>query len=211
MKNSRNCRKTLRRLGHTIFHPFAGFGDCVEENFFPVSHGLFVLILFFLCTIASQQWTGFLFNYTNPESLNILLIFAKTVILFFIWCGANWAITTLFEGKGSFRQIFYVSSVSLVPYVTVLLLNTLLSNLVTPDEGTFLSILKWAGILLSVFVLLAALMTIHDYTLEKVIVSTLFSLIFIIIILFLAIIVFSLFQQAFGFFKDVFNELTFML
>ena len=200
--------KILKRLGRTIFHPFAGFSDCVETRYFPLSHALVILALFFLGSIAERQWTGFLYNYNNPETLNILLIFGKTVVLFFLWCGANWAITTLFDGKGTFRQIVYASAVALVPYVTAMLLNILLSNLMTTEESAFRTILLWAGILLSGFVLLAALTTVHDYSLQQAVGSALFSLLFILIVLFLAVIIFSLFQQAFGFFKDVFNELA---
>ena len=105
----------------------------------------------------------------------------------------------------------YVSVVALIPYTVSLYLYTLLSNVMLQDESAFLIIIQWAGILFSLFVLMAALMTIHDYTLRQVILSTLSSLAFILIVLFLAVIIFSLFQQAYGFFKDVFNELSLML
>lgn len=203
--------KTLKRIGHTLIHPFAGFTDCMETRYFPLAQVWIILAFLFLGSVLHQQYSGFLFNYNDPYALNILLIFAKTVVLFFLWCGANWAITTLFEGKGTFRQIMYASAVALLPYVVSLYLYTLLSNVMLQEEQAFLTIIQGAGILFSVFVLMAALMTIHDYTLRQVVLSTLSSLAFILIVLFLVVIIFSLFQQVYGFFKDVFNELSLML
>ncbi len=203
--------KVFKRLGHILIHPFAGFGDCIEQGYFPMKQVWGILALLFLGSILQQQYSGFLFNYHDPDSLNILLIFGKTIVLFFLWCAANWAITTLFEGKGTFRQIVYVGAIAVIPYTVSLYLYTLLSNVMLQEESAFLTIIQWVGILFSLFVLMAALMTIHDYTLKQVILSTLSSLAFILIILFLAVIIFSLFQQAYGFFKDVFNELSLML
>jgi len=201
----------IKRLWHTLCHPFSGFGDCVEQRYFPVSHVLLLLLIFFGGSIAARQLSGFLFNYNNPDTLNILLVFCSTVGLFLLWCGANWAITTLFDGKGTFRQIIYVSAVSLIPYIAGQWVETLFSNFLLPEEAPFLIILRCAVILYSVFVLVCALVTIHEYTLGRVVWSTLFTLGFIAIVLFLAVIVFSLFQQSFGFFKDIYNEFTFMV
>ena len=202
---------TIKRLWHTLCHPFAGFTDCVEERYFPLSHSLIILLALFSGSVANRQLSGFLFNYSNPNTLNLLLIFCQTVGLFFLWCGANWAITTLFDGKGAFRPIVYASSVALIPYTAYLWLGTMLSNVLAPGEEAFMVILRWAGILFSLFILQCALITIHEYSLGRAVWSSLFSLLFIAIVLFLAIIIFSLFQQAFGFFQDVYNEITFML
>ena len=203
--------KTIKRLGYTLIHPFAGFNDCIETKRFPLAQVWIILALLFLGSVLQQQYSGFLFNFHDPNELNILFVFGRTVMLFLLWCAANWAITTLFEGKGTLRQIMYASAVAIIPYVISLYLYTLLSNVMLQEEQAFLTIIQWAGILFSVFVMMAALMTIHDYTLRQVTLSALASVAFILIVLFLAVIIFSLFQQAYGFFKDVFNELALLL
>ena len=66
--------KAFKRLGYTLIHPFSGFRDCMEQSYFPLIQVWIILALLFLGSVLQQQYSGFLFNYHDPDSLNILLI-----------------------------------------------------------------------------------------------------------------------------------------
>ncbi len=40
-----------------------------------------------------------------------------TVVLFIIWCIANWCLTTLMDGKGKFNHIYMATAYAFTPYV----------------------------------------------------------------------------------------------
>ena len=131
--------------------------------------------------------------------------------VFLLWTIVNWAISTLFDGKARTKQIWFFSSVALFPYSISLFIKVILSNVLVSDEGIFLSWIVYIGIAWSVFLLCVALMIIHDYSFGKVILSSIFSIIGIIVIAFIAVLVFSLFQQIYGFFQDIVSEIIYII
>ena len=99
----------IRRLFAPLAHPVGGFDDYRERRFFPLLPSLIVLALFFFARVAQQQLTGFIFNWDNPQEMNVWFILLETIGLFVIWVGCNWAVSTLLDGKGRFREIWVVS------------------------------------------------------------------------------------------------------
>lgn len=201
----------IRRLFAPLVHPVGGFDDYRERRFFPLLPSLIVLALFFFARVAQQQLTGFIFNWDNPQEMNIWFILLETIGLFVIWVGCNWAVSTLLDGKGRFREIWVVSAVALIPYVAGVYLEVLMSNLLLEDEGTFMTWVVAVGMLYSVLLMFGALSVIHEYTIGKVLWSCLLTLAFMVIILFVCVLLFSLFQQVIGFFEDLYTEIRFRL
>ncbi len=180
-----------------------------KDYYFPMS--LVSLLILFLAKVMERQTTGFSFNYNNLTDFNAPLIFIVIFAVFLLWTVVNWAISTLFDGKARVKQIWYFSSVALLPYSISLFISVILSNVLVPDEGIFLTWIVYIGIAWSVFLLCAALMIIHDYSFGKVIWSSLFSIVGIIVIAFIAVLVFSLFQQIYGFVQDIISEIIYII
>ena len=124
---------------------------------------------------------------------------------------ANWGFSVLLEGKARVKEIWILLNYSLVPYTVFSFLYVLISNIATQEEGTLLSVLLWIGIGWSGFLLLRALMAYQEFSFGGAIGSVLLTVIGVVIILFLLVLLISLFQKIFATASIIFYEISFRL
>ena len=129
--------KTLKYSLHCIVSPFDGFWDLTHEKRGSVSASVFLVILTVLTSIWKTRYTSFVFIRVQWEYFNIILNVCTFLLPFFIWILSNWCLTTLFDGKGTMKDIFMGSSYALTPYVLIQLPMIVFSNFVTYEEGAF--------------------------------------------------------------------------
>lgn len=192
---------------HTIIHPLEGFEDIKKPHNKAFASSLIIMLLFFIANNIKTLFTGFQINPNDTENFNILISFASSVgaVVLFVIC--NWLITSLFDGKGRLADVFNTVSFSLLPYIFGLLAYALLSNFVTIEEAAFVEWLMYASMLWSGFLLISGLCEIHEYSIFKTIISILLSMVGIVIILFLAVLVFSLVMQIEYLFSAIIGEI----
>lgn len=106
-------------------------------------------------------------------------------------------------------EIFYSSAVSLIPFLLSLLLTVVLSNILTADEGAFLTWITGLGVLWSVMLLVVSQMVVQEYSFMRTLVTILLTVALLLVIVFILFLLFSLFQQVAQFFRDIGNEMTF--
>lgn len=203
--------KTFKRCINAMIHPVETFTDMWEHRDYGYGSSFVILAVLFVVQVLQRQLTGFCFNYNEPDELNILMIFATVFGAFTMWTIMNWMISTLFDGKGRIKDIWLYSSLCLQPYILTSIIRTILSNVFVPDEAVFLTWIDTVGILWSVAMLFVALIIIHEYTFGKVLWSSLGTLAGIGIVLFLAVLGFSLCQQILGFATDIVSEIGYRL
>ncbi len=195
-------------LATTILtHPFENFRDMKEKGLVSIPVCLVVLILYYVFDVMETTMGGFAFTYFDPSSYNALLILAKTVGLVILWTVTNWAVCTLFSGKGKIKEIFAVMCYSLIPSLVGSIVYIVCSNVLVPDEAAFLSLLTIICTGYTVILLAAGSMIVHDYTLMKFIGTTLFTLLGCAIVIFLLIAVAVLLQQLGGFIGTIYTEI----
>lgn len=194
-----------------LLHPFDGFYVVKEERKGSVIIAGVIVLVFFIASIMHRQNTGFIFNEHNLNDLNILLIAAKTIILYLLWVACNWAVATWMEGEGKATEIGIISAYSLIPYIVALLLATSLSNVLVGEEGIFLNYILVISMLWSGILLLIGLLTVHDYGFVRTLRSILLTFVAMGIVVFLAVLFYTLFQQAYVFLSTIYNELLFRL
>lgn len=204
-------KKKLGYLQYILLHPIEGFEEFnyYKSGSLPLAMG--ILAAWFLIKIIERQATGFIHNSNNPESLNVLYIFMQTVVLFTLWCVSNWAFCTLMDGKGTFKYIWISCSYALVPMIAFMLIATVVSNFLTYDEAIFRVLLIVLGDTWSIWLLVSALRTIHDYTFGKTIVSIMLTLFGIACILFILVLSLNLYKQVFDLFRSIFSEIQLRL
>ena len=100
---------------------------------------------------------------------------------------ANWCLTTLFEGEGSFKDIFVAGCYSLVPLPLLLIPATIASNWVTTSEASIVTFVGtvafiWAGLLI-----VAGTMVTHDYSMFKNIITILGTIVAMAFIIFIVL------------------------
>ena len=126
-------------------------------------------------------------------------------------CLANWAMTTLFEGKGRFRDIYMGMCYALVPYILIQLPMILVSNMLTFEEGSIYSVLLTFSVIWCVFLVFIGLMEIHDYGPGKTLVFLVVTVVGALVIIFLVLTFFSLLSDAIGYFVSLYREIVYRL
>ena len=119
--------------------------------------------------------------------------------------------TTLFDGKGRFKDIYMAMCYSLVPYVLIQLPMTLVSNMLTYEEGSFYSVLLSVSVIWCVFLVFTGLMEVHDYGPGKTLVFMIVTVVGAAVIIFLMLTFFSLLSDALSYFISLYREVFFRL
>ena len=124
-----------------------------------------------------------------------------------LWTVVNWAVCTLFGGKGKIKEIFAVISYSLVPSLFGSIVFVICSNVLVPDEAAFLTVLTTICTVYTYLLLAIGSMVVHDYSFGKFLWTTLLTLLGCAIVVFLLITVGILMQQTWGFLVTIYSEI----
>lgn len=211
---SRHIRAGGRRIAgglryslYLIFHPFKGFWDLKHERRGNLGSALCILAAVTLTFVMRSQLTGFLIRENDPASSSIFYQVTSVLLPFILWCAANWCITTLVDGEGFFLDILITSCYALVPLVLFNIPMVLLSHVITQPEAAFYHILDVASILWAVLLMLIGLMTTHQFSMSKTILTVVVALVGMAIMLFLFILFFSLIQNIVNFLRLLGTEI----
>lgn len=204
-------RNAFRYAFHVITHPFDGFWDLVHENRGSVAVAHTFLFLFLLTRVLKLLCTNFQFISAPVQHLNLFEEAGSLLLPFLVLCLANWAMTTLFDGKGRFKDIYTAMCYALVPYIIIQLLMIAVSNMITFEEGSFYSVMLSISVIWCVFLAFVGLMEVHDYSPGKTFVFLIVTVVGACVILFLMLVFFSLLSDAFGYFVSMYREIAFRL
>ena len=204
-------KRDIKLYLNTLLHPIGGFEDICEAKCFSVKSSILIFVFFFVSQIIDRQLVGFSFSTNNTKEFNIVLLLVGTLALLLLWTISNWMVTTLFEGKGKVKEIWTVTLTATIPYSFSLLLHAILTNIIITDEAIFLEYVMILGILWSVVLLLCGLIVLHDFSFSKVIWTTILTVLFMAVIVFLTVILYSLFQQIYSFVIDLIDEIKYRL
>lgn len=193
---------------YTLTHPSDGFGQFKYRQELP-SYLLsaIIIIAFFLLKVYEFFGTGYIFNTNRPEDYSILSTFIGSIAIYILFVIGNWAVCSLMDGNGKMKEIASVTAYALIPYILSILVNTLLSNFLTLDEGMILSIVTIVGVAWTAMLLIVGLSQIHQYYIGKTVATVVISVFAMIIIAVLVFLLFSLVQQVLYFFTSIVEEL----
>lgn len=198
----------LKFSTYVIFHPFKGFWELKKEkkgNY--ASAGILIALLVFVF-IARRQLTGFIFNTNDINNLNIIFEITGVLLPFFLWCIANWCITTLMDGEGNFKEILLTSAYAITPLIIINIPLIIMSNLITINEGSLYYFFDTVAVLWTVALLVFGLMSIHEFTLGKTILTALIAIVGMAVIIFIGLLFFALVQQIANFVGILYRELA---
>lgn len=201
--------ESLRYSMYIMTHPFDGFWDLTHEKRGTMAAANVLLGLTFLTNIWNLRFTNFMFNDTRWDRVNIWSEVLGVLAPLLIYCVANWCLTTLFDGKGRLKDIYMGMCYSLTPYILIMNPITIISNVVTKEEGAFIVYFEYLALGWAAALILVSVMQIHDYSLMKAILAIAFSIFGMLIIVFLIMLFFSLVSDAVAFFISVGKEIMF--
>ena len=204
-------RQSLRYALYVITHPFDGFWDLIHEKKGSIAAANTFLIMFLLIRVLKLIATNFQFISAPIQHINVFEEMGSLLLPFIVLCVANWAMTTLFEGKGRFKAIYMGMCYALVPYILIQLPMILVSNMLTYEEGSFYSVLLAFSVIWCFFLVFVGLMEIHDYGPGKTFIFLIVTVVGACVILFLMLVFFSLLSDAVAFFVSFYREIVFRL
>ncbi|MBE6666695.1 MAG: hypothetical protein E7607_00085 [Ruminococcaceae bacterium] len=210
MKGKRTYAQEIMFVFHIIFHPFDGFWDLKHEKRGSLRGALTVLGATLVVFYYQAIGRGYIMN-AKEEYASIINVFIGLLVPLFLWVVSNWCLTTLFEGEGSFKDIFIATCYSLAPLVIILIPVTIASNFIIASEVGLITLFStiayiWTGILI-----FFGTMVTHDYSMGKNVITTVGTILGMVVIMFIAILFSTLLGKLVGFVTNIVTEIQFRM
>lgn len=202
---------TLKFALYCITHPLDGFWDLTHEKRGSYAAANTILILTLVIRIMKLRYTSFIFLTVYWEELNIFLYLASVVFPLALFVVGNWALTTLFDGKGRLGQVYMATCYCFTPYPLMQLPPMIFSNFVTVDEREFYSVLSAVSLVWCALLIIAAMGQIHEYSAAKNILFMIATLFAMLVMVFILMLFFSMISQGVAYFISLGKELLFRM
>lgn len=206
-----NLAETLRYSLYVITHPIDGFWDLTHERRGSMGAANVIVILTLLTRVWKLRFTSFQFNAVNWQEVNIFMEFASVLLPLAIFCICNWGVTTLFNGKGTMKNIYMGTAYAITPYPLIQIPLIILSRLITFEEGTFYQVFSTISLAWSAGLIVAAMMMIHAYSLKKTLLFMVITVFAMMIFIFIFMLFFSMISDGFAYFISLAREIIFRL
>ena len=195
---------------HIILHPFDGFWDLKHEKRGSVRGAIFFIVL----AIATFYYQAIGQGYLLDPFASLASVWAQifgVLVPLFLFILANWCLTTLFEGEGSFKDIFIACSYSLLPIPLLVIPTTIYSNFCITTETDIIGFISsFAFIWLGLLVFFGTMVT-HDYSMGKNVITVLGTIVGMVFIMFLAVLFTTLVGKIVGLITNIVDEIQYRL
>ena len=191
---------------HLIFHPFDGFWDLKHEYRGSVRAGTTILGFTILAFFYQAIGRGYIFNPRETYSTIFVQILSVAVPVL-LFCLGSWCLTTLFDGEGSFKDIYVAVTYSLTPLPFMVILSTILTNVLTKSEGSIVNLIVTFGYIWVALLIFFGTLVTQDYSLGKNVLITIFTIVAMAVIMFVAILFSSLVIKMVTFIVSIFQEI----
>jgi hypothetical protein len=193
---------------YILVHPFDGFEEFKRYKQGKLLVAIIFIVLFAYFQIFSFRNLGFLVNNNNPQELNSLQEIFSVLLLVFLFTVGNWSVTTLMQGKGSYKEILMVTGYAMFPLIIIGFPSVVLSNFLTMEEMPFYQLIVGIAYFLSGWMLFMGILNIHEYGLFKTILAFLATAVSMAVMMFVGLLFFDLIQQFIAFVVSVVEEIN---
>ena len=195
---------------YVMLHPFDGFWDLKHERRGSlrgaVTINLIVVLTFFYQSIGQ----GYLMNPYGGYS-TIWSQAISVLVPLFLFVTANWCLTTLFEGEGSFKDIYIACSYSMMPIPLLVIPATIYSNFAISTEIELLTLLTTIAFLWMGVLIFFGTQVTHDYSIFKNLVTILGTILGMVFIIFIAILFSTLVAKLVSLGTNIVTELQYRM
>jgi hypothetical protein len=193
---------------YVLFHPFDGYDDLKRYKKGKMSVAIVFILLYAFLRIFTYQYEGILINDRNPIMLNSLEEIFAVILLVSLFTVGNWSVTTLMEGKGSYREILIVTGYALFPLVLIGYPAVIISNFLTLEEMAFYTLAMGIAYTATGWMLFMGILNIHNYGLFKTIFAFILTFVAMAVMMFIGLLFFDLIQQFISFIASIIDELS---
>ena len=197
------------QLAMSVFiHPIDTFAIIKEKRLSSVGISVGFLLTYYITSVLTVLCGGFMFTYYDPSSFNSVWVLVKSVGLIVLWIVANWLVCSLMSGNGRIEEIITVACYSLIPLILNNIIQLTLTNILIPEEATFLSIINAVAYIFFFLMLVFGSMAIHDYGFGKFVGTSVITVIGMAVVVFLIFLIVMLVQQLLGFISTIITEIS---
>ena len=206
----RNFKEEIVYGFYVIFHPFDGFWDLKHEKRGSLKAATFFIIVTVFSFYYQAIGTGYV---SNPKGSTATIVDQAIAVIvpLMLWVVANWCLTTLFDGEGSFKDIIIAIGYSLIPMIIVLIPTTIMSNFLLLEEIDILNLIVTIGYLWTGILIVLGMMVTHDYTMGKNLAISLFTIVGMVFIMFVALLFTTLLAKIVGFISNLIVEINYRM
>ncbi|MBR5421721.1 MAG: YIP1 family protein [Lachnospiraceae bacterium] len=209
--NLARYKETLKFGFYCISHPLDGFWKLTHEHRGSLAAANTILILAIFTRIIKLKYTSFLFLQVYWEDINIFLYIASIIFPLSLWVVGNWALTTLFDGKGRLGDVYIGTCYGMLPYPLIQIPLMIVSNFVTIQEGQFYSVLSVLSLVWCLILIICGMGQVHAYSAAKTLLFTIASVAAVLVMIFLLMIFFSMVTQGVSYFISIGRELMYRM
>jgi hypothetical protein len=172
---------------------------------------LALICVFFLSVFftINRIFAGFIVNDVNPRAVDGVQEMGLFFLIVALVSIGNWSITCLMDGEGRLKDIVTVVGYAMLPTAIVLGPATLISRMLTEEEAAFYTILVGVGVAWTGILLLLGIMTVHNYTLLKTVITLVLTFVTVLILVFIGMLILDLINQLISFLYSIYTELIF--
>jgi hypothetical protein len=204
-------KKSLRYSMYVITHPLDGFWDLTHEKRGTYAAANTILFLTILVRILALRYTSFQFIQVYWEELNIFTYIASILFPLLLFVVGNWALTTLFDGKGRLGQVYIATCYALTPYPLINFPLMIFSNFITVDEAEFYSVLGMLALIWVAFIGIFGMSQVHEFSFGKNILFMVATVFAMLVMIFLLMLFFSMVSQGVAYFVSITKEMLYRM
>ncbi len=202
-------RRDLKFAFYCLTHPLDGYWDLTHEKRGNLLVATIILAFVLIARLMYLGVTSFLFVQVNWSRINIFTHIASIILPLALFVVGNWALTTLFDGKGRLLQVYIASCYALLPYPLITIPLTIVSNVLSDDFAQVVSVvyilsMVWAGILF-----ICGNMQIHEFSLGKTLIFIFATIVAMAIMIFILLLFFSMISEGISYFVSMYKEIMY--
>ncbi|SEM57739.1 YIP1 family protein [Paenibacillus sp. OV219] len=189
-------------------HPIDGYYELEHNGKASIASATVLLVLMFVVRMIGLYTTNFLFATMEPLQINFVTELLKLTLPLFAWVISNYLVSVINDGEGSFKNIYKGTVYALSPYIIFAIPLAILSRGLTLMEGVIYNysydfVIVWSALLIFIMV-----KEIHGYEIKETVRNIVLTLIGMLIMAFVAFILFGLSNQVWEFVYSLFQEVN---
>jgi len=189
-------------------HPFDSFEQLKYKKLGSYKIAIAITVLFYIASVLNVIASGFLYSNTLLRNYNALFTLASSVGLLMLWSVCNWLICTMFNGKGTFKDVYVSTCYAISPWVVFLFVKVILSQFLPLSSSGIVTGFQNAVLIFTFFLLCVALIKIHEYDFFKVLITSVVVILMMILVVFVILMCAILIVQFGSFIVSIYEEVV---
>ena len=193
---------------YMLRHPIKGFEEFKRDKRAKWGPAIFFAVMVIIINILDFQYVSI---EIRDRDLKNLKFFAQIIYIvgpIILYTFASWACTTILDGKGKLKEIFLMTCYSLYPLMWCSGVALFLSNILTGTELAIYRLIVAMGYVLLGYMIFMGMVVIHEFGVGKTVFAVLLTLIAAVVIVFVLLLMYELFQKMYGFAYTLINEIS---